>query len=84
MSEWINLEERHPNEWDEVLVKTDCPDCPILQAIFFEGEFRFQTIMQCDKHYETDEKFMCLKVSLEEELQLFRDRIIQWLLVKRD
>lgn len=80
MSEWIDIKQKFPSEWEEkILVKTDCEDCPVNVAFIYKGKMHFTCIIQCDYHYETDEKFHFLKVSSPQQTQSFVDRVTHWI-----
>lgn len=75
---WISVEDRLPDPMQDVYVKTDCEDCPILNAIYYKG-FHFTVIMQCEKHYETDQKFLFIRNIGENESQEYAERITHWM-----
>lgn len=75
---WISVKDKLPKNLEEVLVKTDCKDCPIVGALYL-NKFIPYAIIQCDHHYETDQKFHWLKVSDAGETEMYVDRIIEWI-----
>lgn len=79
--EWISVKQP-PKNLQKVLIKTDCSDCPLSPAYFINGKFIFTTVIQCDKHYETDEKFRFFSALSQSALDLYRDRIIEWIEIK--
>lgn len=80
MNEWISISDRLPNPMQDVLIKTDCQYCPVIPMMFYKDKFFSQVIVQCDHHYETDEKFAFLKVDPSfNTLENFCDRITHWM-----
>ena len=76
---WISVNEQLPKEWQKVVIKTDCSHCPLLQGMFFKGNFVLPTIIQCDHHYETDERFAFIKEADANTIDYYRERITHWM-----
>lgn len=81
MSEWISIKDRLPKDCEDVYVKTDCDDCPIVSGIFFENKFIIPVLSQCDHHYESDQKFHFIKAAGVNEIESYLDRITHWMLL---
>lgn len=75
---FVSVKDRLPDHMDTVFVKTDCDDCPIGRAMLFRGKWVPPAICQCDKHYETDEKFQLIGTLDWEQTQAYADRITHW------
>lgn len=80
-NDFISVEEKLPNNFQKVLIKTDCNTCPLAFMIFVNGKFITDTIVQCDHHYETDEKFEGLiKINIDRSiLENYIARITHWM-----
>lgn len=79
---WISVEEKLPDFDTMVLIKTDCPDCPEVVMMYYK-EFVPAYIQQCDHHYETDEKFIAIKLTVGmEEVRNYTQRITHWIELK--
>lgn len=78
---WISVEDetKKPRMFEDCLIKTDCEKCPILRATFSGKMFCFPVIIQCDHHYETDQKFGILAKADENELVSYQQRITHWI-----
>lgn len=79
MIEWISLKTQIPETFQDVYIKTDCENCPILHAIWSGSKFVVPVIIQCDRHYEPDERFHFIKFVKGAEDDGFCDRITHWI-----
>ncbi len=77
--EWIRIDKSTPENFQDVYIRTDCPDCPILAAMYCKGKFLVPTIIECDKHLEADQKFGFIKACNQEEHDGYTDRITHWM-----
>lgn len=75
---WIRVEDELPLTFQNIYVLTDCEECPVLPALFNE-EFVVPVIIQCEKHYETDQKFYFLKTAGKSEHREYVGRITHWM-----
>lgn len=81
---WNKISDFLPSEGSKVLIKTDCEDCPLNIAYFILNKFVPNYVCQCDKHYETDQKFTFIKFSEMNELNDYRYRIIEWISIAEE
>ncbi len=78
--EWISVKEgRIPKDFQDIYVKTDCKDCPILSAIYVKGEFILPVLIQCDKHYLEEPKFKFIGHADDLSILAYTSRITYWI-----
>lgn len=77
--EWISVKERLPEDFQDVYIKTDCEDCPILKAMYCD-KFILLVLIQCERHLEPDERdFKLIKRISQQEVDLYANRITHWM-----
>jgi hypothetical protein len=77
--DWIDINTQKPKNFDDIYVKTDCPDCPINPAMWYKDRVVMPCLCQCDHHFSGLIDFVYLGLAGEKDYELFQKRITHWM-----